>query len=270
MQAGTLVFSLDVAKTLRPAKDACLLSSYSWLACLLPVACCGFPFVLSSFHPFAHSPFLPCFTFARILYINIQKKQQMVRTLLFSILFIVFGVNNMIAQNKGILVSVAIDGKDTLPCITLPTFILIGYPSNASKREINRYTKLVRNIIKVYPYARMAAQKLKEYDDLLVKIPNVKEQKRLMKIAEKQLRKEFGKSIEDLTFSQGILLLKLVDRETSKTTYQIVDELRGSLRAFFYQAIAKLFKYDLKSKYDPKGKDKEIEKIVLLIEKGEL
>jgi hypothetical protein len=194
----------------------------------------------------------------------------MKRLLIFSLILFIWEINEMTAQNNGYLVPLVIDGQDTLPCITLPNYILIGYPLHASKREINRYNKLVRNIIKVYPYARLAAQKLKEYDDLLAKITDTKEQKRLMKIAEKQLRKEFGKSIEDLTFSQGIILLKLVDRETSKTTYQIVDELRGSLRAFFYQAIAKLFKYDLKEKYDPKGRDKEIEKIVLMIEKGEL
>ncbi|MDR0368422.1 MAG: DUF4294 domain-containing protein, partial [Bacteroidales bacterium] len=117
-----------------------------------------------------------------------------------------------------------------------------------------------------YPYARMAARKLDEYDKLLAKIPDTKEQKRLMKVAEKELKKDFSKEIENLTFSQGIILLKLVDRETSKTTYQIVDELRGSFRAFFYQAIAKLFKYDLKAKYDPNGKDREIEKIVRIIE----
>jgi hypothetical protein len=194
----------------------------------------------------------------------------MKRILIIHILLVVWGINGIMAQNKPYLVPLVIDGKDTLPCIVLPNFLLIDYPPNISKWERNRYNKFVRNIIKVYPYARLAADKLKEYDDMLSKIPNGKEQKRLMKIAEKQLRKEFGKSIEDLTFSQGIILLKLVDRETSKTTYQIVDELRGSLRAFFYQAIARMFKYDLKDKYDPKGKDREIEKIVLMIERGEL
>jgi hypothetical protein len=190
--------------------------------------------------------------------------------IIINIILIILGITKIAAQNNPYIVPVFIDGKDTLPCIILPNYLFIGYPPNASKREINRYNKLVRNIIKVYPYARMAALKLKEYDELLSKIPNTKEQKRLMKLAEKQLRKEFGKSIEDLTFSQGIILLKLVDRETSKTTYQIVDELRGSLRAFFYQAIALIFKYDLKGKYDPKGNDREIEKIVLMIERGEL
>jgi hypothetical protein len=179
---------------------------------------------------------------------------------------IVLGANGLIAQSKTYILPVMVVGNDTLPCVVLKNFVVIGHRPGTSKRELDRYNKLVRNIIKVYPYARMAARKLKEYDDLLAKIPDTKEQKRLMKIAEKDIRKDFQKEIEDLTFSQGIILLKLVDRETSKTTYQIVDELRGSLRAFFYQAIAKLFKYDLKAKYDPKGADKEIEKIVLLLE----
>ena len=182
------------------------------------------------------------------------------------VILIVLGVNEIIAQSKTYLLPLVVMGNDTLPCYTLKNFIVIGQRPGTSKRELDRYNKLVRNIIKVYPYARMAAQKLQEYDDLLAKIPDTKEQKRLMKIAEKDIRKDFQKEIEDLTFSQGIILLKLVDRETSKTTYQIVDELRGSLRAFFYQAIAKLFKYDLKAQYDPKGADKEIEKIVRLIE----
>ena len=161
-------------------------------------------------------------------------------------------------------------GNDTMPHITLKKIIVIGQRPGTSKKEFDRYNKLVRNILKVYPYARLAAQKLKEYDDILVQIPDNNEQKRIMKLAEKEIRKDFQKEIEDLTFSQGIILLKLVDRETSKTTYQIVDELRGSLRAFFYQAIAKLFKYDLKAKYDPKGKDKEIEEIILMLESSDL
>ena len=179
-----------------------------------------------------------------------------------------FGIGKIVAQNtpKVYVYPAYIDGKDTMPLITLRTSIIIGYRPNTSKKEINRYTRLWNNIIKVYPYARLAAQKLEDYDKILSKIPDTKEQKRLMKVAEKELQRDFSKEIENLTFSQGIILLKLVDRETSKTTYQIVDELRGSFRAFFYQAIARLFKYDLKAKYDPNGKDREIEKIVRIIE----
>ena len=179
-----------------------------------------------------------------------------------------FCIGKTVAQNtpKVYVFPAYIDGKDTMPLITLKTCIIIGYKPNTSKKEINRYTKLWNNILKVYPYARLAAQKLEEYDKILAKIPDTKEQKRLMKVAEKELQRDFSKELENLTFSQGIILLKLVDRETSRTTYQIVDELRGSFRAFFYQAIARLFKYDLKAKYDPNGKDREIEKIVRIIE----
>ena len=81
---------------------------------------------------------------------------------------------------------------------------------------------------------------------------------------------EFQKDIERLTFSQGIILIKLIDRETGKTSYKIIHEFRGKMRAFFYQTIAKMFKYDLKTEYDPYGKDKEIEKIVRLIEDNQI
>lgn len=175
-------------------------------------------------------------------------------------------IGKVATQNTPKVFYASVDGKDTIPYITLRTCIIIGYRPNMSKQEQRRYDKLWRNILKVYPYARMAARKLEEYDKLLSQIPDTKEQKRLMKQAEKDLRREFSKEIENLTFSQGIILLKLVDRETRKTTYQIVDELRGSFRAFFYQTIAKLFKYDLKADYDPYGRDREIEKIVRIIE----
>ncbi len=188
------------------------------------------------------------------------------KRLLIIILLASWTIGKMAAQNTPKIHYGYIDGKDTIPYITLRTCIIIGYRPNMSKQEQRRYDKLWRNILKVYPYARMAAQKLENYDKLLAQIPDTKEQKRLMKQAEKDLKRDFSKEIENLTFSQGIILLKLVDRETSKTTYQIVDELRGSFRAFFYQAIARLFKYDLKAKYDPNGQDREIEKIVRIVE----
>jgi len=190
----------------------------------------------------------------------------MKRIILLTLAFIVLTVNGF-AQHKGYLLPVSIDGTDTLPYITLPVYVHVGAKN---KRQIERFSRLMYNVRKVYPYARLSAEKLQEYDDMLAKVPNVNEQKRLMKEAEKQLRKQFQKDVENLTFSQGVILLKLVDRETGKTTYKIVDELRGSLRAFFYQTIARMFGMNLKSQYDPKGKDRDIEKIVCMIEKGEL
>ena len=175
----------------------------------------------------------------------------------------IFAIKQLPAQ---VPLPCVIEDNDTIPHFLLKRVVVLGFKPGTSKKEISRYTRLWNNIRKVYPYAKLAAKKLESYDKVLAQIPDTKEQKRLMKVAEKELERDFGKEIENLTFSQGIILLKLVDRETSKTTYQIVDELRGSFRAFFYQAIARLFKYNLKDKYDPHGKDQEIEKIVLIIE----
>ncbi len=175
------------------------------------------------------------------------------------------------AQPKGsTLCQVVVEDGDTLFCASLRGVNVFGFKGNLSKKEIRRRTKLVNNIIKVYPYARMAADKLEEYDLMLSKIPSKDGRNKAMKQAEKAIIKEFTPTIEQMTFSQGIILLKLVDRETGKTTYRIVDELRGKMRAFFYQSIARLWHYNLKDRYDPDGRDQEIESIVRKIEKGEI
>ncbi|MBO4543066.1 MAG: DUF4294 domain-containing protein [Bacteroidales bacterium] len=155
---------------------------------------------------------------------------------------------------------------DTLATYNCKPIIIVGFRGKVSKKYQNRYNKLVRNVTKVYPYARLAAVKLKEYDNMLALISKKSDRDIAMKSVEKQLRKEYAKEIENLTFSQGLILIKLIDRETGKTSYTIVDDLRGKMRAFCYQALARLFKYDLKTQYDPKGKDKDIEQIVLMIE----
>lgn len=170
------------------------------------------------------------------------------------------------AQKLKIFRGVVVD-RDTIALINLNDVYIIEFKDGTSLREQRRKTKLIRNIIKVYPYARSAAIILENYDKLLAGLPE-KEQKQLMRQAERDIRKKYTSEIERMTFSQGIILLKLVDREIGKTTYAIVNELRGSFSAFFYQSIARLFKYNLKDNYDPKGKDKEIEQIVKLIEEG--
>ena len=95
-----------------------------------------------------------------------------------------------------------------------------------------------------------------------------KERKEFMKIAEKEIEQEYGEQLKKMTFSQGNLLIKLVDRETGSSSYALVKELRGSFRAFFYQTFAKVFGYDLKAEYDPKNnkRDNLIERVVRAIE----
>jgi hypothetical protein len=137
-----------------------------------------------------------------------------------------------------------------------------------SKREMVRYDRLVYNVKKVWPYAKLAGQKLKEYEKILDTIPDEKARKVFMKKAEKELEAKFGVQIRDLSFSQGKILIKLIYRETGNSSYELVKELRGGFRAFIWQTLAVIFGYNLKTTYDAGGDDQAIERIVIMIEAG--
>jgi len=128
----------------------------------------------------------------------------------------------------------------------------------------------MKNVKAAYPYARLAGIKLREYEEILSGVESEKEQRRIMKQAEDELQAEFGDDLRNLTISQGKILLKLVYRETGASSYDLVAELRGKFRAFFWQAFARIFGFNLKSGYDPEGEDADIEFIVKMIEAGQL
>lgn len=89
-----------------------------------------------------------------------------------------------------------------------------------------------------------------------------------MKRAEDELRASFEKELRGLTISQGLILVKLIDRETSHTTYEVLQEFRGAAAAVFWQGLGRLFGYNLRVEYDPIGEDKMIEEIIQMIEAG--
>ncbi|HNW53668.1 MAG TPA: DUF4294 domain-containing protein, partial [Bacteroidales bacterium] len=136
--------------------------------------------------------------------------------------------------------------------------------------ESKQWERLVRNVKKAYPYAKLAGIKFNEYSQKIADVKSDKVKKTMMKQAEDEIEAQFGKELRDLTFTQGKILLKLIDRETSNSSYEIVKDFRGNFRAFFYQSFARLFGYDLKARYDPLGEDADIERIVLMIESGTL
>jgi hypothetical protein len=189
--------------------------------------------------------------------------------LLYSILFIILLVPAAHAQSpKGIIVVKAkIVNGDTIPMMSLPEVRIKGFVIYRTPSDQRRYERLVRNVKKVYPYARLAGLKLREYDTLMAGLTE-NQQKKLYRRAEDELKAEFGDELKALTITQGHILLKLVDRETGNPTYNIVKELRGTFVAFFWQNLSRLFGYNLKEKYDPQGKDYEIEMIVQRIENG--
>ncbi len=172
------------------------------------------------------------------------------------------------ANRDGVFVKAIIIDGDTFVVGYLPKFTVYSPKIFKNSRAQKKYYKLVYHVKKVYPYAKLAGQKLRYYNDLILQTDSDIERKRLMKKCENELEERFGPELKKLTFTQGTILIKLIDRETGQTGYDIVAELRGTFRAFFWQSLGRLFGYNLKMNYDPEGEDKELEEIVRKIECG--
>lgn len=169
---------------------------------------------------------------------------------------------------KGFLVRTTIYDGDTIPYVALPAVNCYADRVFRTKKQAEAWTRTKYNVKKVYPYAILAAAKLKEYDRQLSEMSEA-ERARYTKTAEKQLKQEFSEELKKLTVSQGKILIKLIDRETGKTTYNVIKDMRGSFSAFMWQSVAVMFNSSLKSEYDPMGDDKAIEDAIRLVENGD-
>ena len=173
-------------------------------------------------------------------------------------------------DDKGYHCSVVIVDGDTLPVVYYDGVDIMGNKTFRNTAEARQWERLVYNVKIAWPYAKLAGIKFNEYNKKMESVNSEKEKKQMMKKAEDELQAQFGPELKELTFTQGKILLKLVDRETSNCPYEIVKEFRGRFVAFFWQGIGKLFGYDLKAKYDPRHEDADIERIVLMIENGSI
>lgn len=158
---------------------------------------------------------------------------------------------------------------DTFPLIDLGTVEVSTNFVFKNRRHYEQWTRLKFNVKKVYPYAILAAAKLKEYDKALEKITDPDLKKAFIKACEKDLRTQFEEELKGLTVSQGKLLMKLIDRETQKTTYEIVKQLRGNFQAAMWQTLACIFGHNMKVEYDPLVEDLLTERAIQLVERGE-
>jgi hypothetical protein len=169
---------------------------------------------------------------------------------------------------KGIAVHTAIYQGDTIPYAMLPAITCYSDRVFKNNRQQEVWTRTKYNVKKVYPYAILAAAKLKEYDRILSQMPE-SERDEYTKLMEDHLKDQFSEELKKLTVNQGKILIKLIDRETGKTTYNVVKQLRGSFSAFMYQGVALMFSSNLKVQYDPLGDDKLIEEAIRLVESGD-
>jgi len=171
------------------------------------------------------------------------------------------------AGAQGYVLPYEIVNGDTLYIVNVKPITIYPLPKPNTK-DWKEYRRLVYNFKKVYPYALAAKERMDRIDETLSKIKKSKERDKLVAKYEKELFNEFEKPIRNLTFSQGKLLLKLVDREVGQTSYYVIRDLKGTFTAFFWQGIARLFGADLKKPYDKYGEDREVEKLVRMYQDG--
>jgi hypothetical protein len=163
-----------------------------------------------------------------------------------------------------------LEGRDTVPVVNLPDVIIVDVGNPEYLKNLQDYYRLRYNVIKVYPYARLAAVKLNEMNYRMAAMRNDRERRKYRRQVEDQVRKDFEGTIKHLSINQGKVLIKLIDRETGSTSYDLIKSLKGSFNAFFAQGLARLFGQDLKDDYDPADEDKTIEMIVRQIEDGSI
>jgi len=202
------------------------------------------------------------------------------RKIVIILILFLFGINTLISQDKNqtkkqdnrqnyhVLRVEIIDG-DTIPHVDLAEVTIISPWKFKNNKEKMAYTRLAKNVKIALPYARIAGVKLYEINSQLEKIKNDKDRKKYLKDAEKNLFAEFEKPLRNLTFSQGKILIKLIDRETGNTGFELIKEYRGSVSAFFWQGIARIFGANLKDIYNTDNEeDAMIEHIIKMIDNG--
>jgi len=158
---------------------------------------------------------------------------------------------------------------DTIFIDELVPAVVYNKPRGRQNREWRRYYKLVYNFGKAYPYALLAKQEMKGTDEYIAK-HNLKgrEKEKYVKSLEIKLFHKFEKPLRHFSFSQGHLLLRLIDRELGMTPYYLIKSYENGVTAAFWQGVAKIFKSDMKKPYDKFGIDKPTEELVQIYQAG--
>ncbi|MEP7168377.1 MAG: DUF4294 domain-containing protein [Bacteroidota bacterium] len=159
---------------------------------------------------------------------------------------------------------------DTIRLYTLPDVYVYGALDPTTVDNMQKYYKLRRDIIRAYPYSKLSSVMLKTINDSLAKITSKRERKKYIKSTENEMKVKFEDELKHLTINQGKILIKLIDRETGSTSYELVKSYRGTFEALLWQTTARFFGTSMKTTYDPEGEDKVIESIVQQIENGEI
>lgn len=165
------------------------------------------------------------------------------------------------AAQAQVKVPAQVQGLDTIAVITLPEFTCLWVMTPAERKAAVNYSRLRNRVIRVLPYARLAATMMQDLETR-IKDMSQRERKREVKAFERELRDRFGAELKALSRDDGAVLIRLLDRETGSSGYEIVKGFRGTIQATLFQGLARLFGHNLKQKYDPAGDDRQIESVL--------
>jgi len=168
----------------------------------------------------------------------------------------------VLGKNDTIRVAGTNDNGEMIPWIPLQEVVIYGVRIFKSPAERAAYSRLRYNVMKVMPYALYAKQRYEQLEKDLALTTEKKEQKKLVKQCDKEIKDMFNREIKELTITQGQILTKLIDRELGRTTYDIVKETKGGFTAFLYQSVARVVGHNLKSTYNPQ-EERDIESIII-------
>ncbi|WEK20331.1 MAG: DUF4294 domain-containing protein [Candidatus Pedobacter colombiensis] len=157
--------------------------------------------------------------------------------------------------------STNVDGE-MIPWIPLNEVVIYGMRIFKSQADQTAYNRLRYNVMKVMPYALFAKRRYEQLERDLAVTGDKREQKKLVKQCDKEIKEMFNREIKELTITQGQILTKLIDRELGRTTYDIIKETKGGVTAFVYQSVARVVGHNLKSTYSPQD-DRDIESIIV-------
>ncbi len=187
--------------------------------------------------------------------------------LIFSV--IVIGLNAQERDTSDFMIGLVKD-KDTIIHKKIQEVTVFPQRKFKNKRQARRYSRYIQKVKKVYPLALEARELLEKYEPEYYAMEDKRDRKKLMKKLEKELLAEHMDELKKWSISDGRILLKLINRETERTPYELIKDFRGDFSAAFWQGIARIFSNNLKSEYDPDEEDRILEEIVSLIEAGYL
>jgi len=190
-----------------------------------------------------------------------------------TVFFIMLGFSSVAqtisSEKSGHIIAYRVENGDTMYYASIPELIIRTPRKFRNAADERQFWRLVANVKRVYPYAQFAGIKMHELNEHYLSINSDRERREYSRKVEEELKAEFEGELRKLSITQGRILMRLVDRETGHTTYEIVRDFRGSVQVVFWQALARVFGHNLRTNYDPSsGEDRMIELIIREIDEG--